>query len=232
MTRDRALEQLQMRTGYRFRDTGLAAEALRHSSCNIMDAEGHRSDNERLEFIGDACLDLIIGTELYEALPHKPEGFLTRLRSQLVCERNLSLIGRGLGLGELIEMGAGEEKSGGRENASIIADCLEAVIGAVYSDGGFEKARVVIRELFGESMSRALSGGPLTDCKTALQEAVLAEGHELDIKYVTDRSEGPDHDKTFYVHVESDGRILGRGVGKSKKEAEQRAAEEALKKGC
>lgn len=223
------IRQLEEKLGYRFADTGLLRNAVTHSSYVREHARAGQS-NERLEFLGDAFFDAIIGEELYRIFPHEEEGFLSRTRASLVCERSLANEARKLGLGRYILLGKGEDRSGGRERESILADTMEAIIGAVYLDGGFEAARAMVLGLFSGSIEDARHGKfIIVDYKTTLQEKLQDRGN-VRIRYVLLKESGPDHDKTFQVQLEVNGRAMARGTGKSKKQAEQQAAKAMLEK--
>lgn len=211
---------------YTFKNKELLNKALTHSSfCREHGTEG-KNNNERLEFLGDAFFDAIISVELYKLLEKVDEGKLTKTRALIVCEKSLAQVARRLNIGSYLNMGKGEEHSGGRHRESILADAVEAVVGAIYLDGGFEEVfRFVSRE-FAQTIEDALAGRLFTDYKTQVQEVLQKRGKKVIISYHLDKEEGPDHDKTFYVHLTCNGRVLGRGVGKSKKEAEQHAARE------
>lgn len=215
--------------GYNFKDPELLSQALTHSSYR-RERPSEGEDNERLEFIGDAILDAVIGTELYSRLPKEHEGVLTKLRSLIVCERSLSNVGREIGLNTYIKLGTGERHTGGEFKDSIIADAMEALIGAIFLDGGYETARERILCILSETIEKAIDGKLFNDYKSELQEYLQRREEKPEIIYVTDRAEGPDHNKVFFVHVEAAGVLYGRGSGKSKKEAGQNAAREALEK--
>ena len=213
---------------YHFNDKALLNKALTHSSFCREHGLDNRESNERLEFLGDAYLDAITATELYERLKKVGEGKLTRIRASVVCEHSLAEIGRRLDIGRFLNMGRGEENSGGRQRESIVADATEAVIGAIFLDGGYDAAKdFVIRE-FRDTIDKALAGKLFTDYKTQVQEILQQNGTAPEILYILDAEEGPDHDKTFYVHLTCNGQDLGAGSGKSKKEAEQNAAKATL----
>jgi ribonuclease-3 len=216
---------------YAFRDKSLLEKALTHSSfCREHTAES-KNNNERLEFLGDALLDAIISVELYNRMEAVDEGRLTKTRALIVCESSLAAIGTRLDIGNHLNMGKGEEHSGGRKRDSIIADAVEAVIGAIYLDGGHDAATAFVSREFRTTIEDALAGKLFSDYKTQIQEALQKGGGQNAISYHLDRAEGPDHNKTFYVHLVYNGKTLGRGFGKSKKEAEQQAAKEALERG-
>lgn len=223
------IRQLEQKILYEFSDRDLLKNAVTHSSYIKERDEGSRS-NERLEFLGDAFFDAIIGEELYKIFPHKEEGFLSRVRASLVCEKSLAKAARRLELGQYILMGNGEEKSGGRDRESILADTMEAIIGAIYLDGGFEAVKATVLDIFRGSIEDAMNGKfIITDYKTALQEKLQHDGI-TDIKYVLIDEIGPDHDKTFKVQLVVNGRPETTGEGKSKKQAEQHAAEAMIER--
>lgn len=214
---------------YTFKNKELLNKALTHSSfCREHGTEG-KNNNERLEFLGDAFFDAIISVELYKLLEKVDDGKLTKTRALIVCEKSLAQVARRLDIGAYLNMGKGEEHSGGRQRESILADAVEAVVGAIYLDGGFEEVfRFVSRE-FAQTIEDALAGRLFTDYKTQVQEVLQKRGKKVIISYHLDKEEGPDHDKTFYVHLTCNGRVLGCGSGKSKKEAEQNAARETFR---
>ena len=223
------MKTIEEKIGYRFKDKGLLQTALTHSSY-ARDRNGLGDYNERLEFLGDAMLDAIAAEELYKVFSDREEGFLSRTRASLVCERFLFEVAQQLELGSYLRLGAGEEKTGGRERPSILADAVEAVIGAVFLDGGYEAARGVVLELLKDGFREVREGRTIiTDYKTALQELLQAEGiAAADIQYVDAGQSGPDHDKVFTVRLNIKGIEEAEGVGKSKKQAQQDAAGKAL----
>ncbi len=222
---------LERAIGYRFKDKKLLGRALNHSSYVKERGQSRLNDNERLEFLGDAFLDAIIGEDLYRKLEKAEEGQLTKARASIVCEKSLADAARAISLGNYMRFSKGEEKSGGRERESILADAMEAMIGAVYLDGGYEEARDFVLGMFEEALQDAESGKLSNqDYKSELQEQLQAQGI-LDIRYVTEREDGPDHDKTFSVRLDVQGKAAGSGSGKSKKVAEQNAARDALERG-
>jgi ribonuclease-3 len=218
------IQQLEQRLNYRFKDKKLLNNALTHSSY-IMEHNRNEQSNERLEFLGDAFFDAIIGEELYKIFPRREEGFLSRIRATLVCEKSLADEARLLELGDFLKLGNGEDRSGGRHRESILADAMEAIIGAIYLDGGFEAVKSVVLNLFDKVIEDTKRGKYIiTDYKTALQEKLQAKGI-TDIKYSLVQELGPDHDKTFIVQLEVEGKAVAKGKGKTKKQAEQHAAE-------
>jgi ribonuclease-3 len=223
---DGAYAAFEARLGYRFTDVARLESALTHKSFLNEKPVPGREDNERLEFLGDAVLDLAVGHLLMEEFPSRSEGELSKTRAQIVHEQGLAEVALGLGLGEWLFLGRGEEQTGGRAKPSLLADACEAVFAAVYLDGGFDAAMGVVRQLFGERV-RAAAGTGGSDFKTRLQERAQAE-LRVQPRYAVVATEGPDHDKTFEVALLLGEREVARARGKSKKEAEQRAAERGL----
>ncbi|MEJ5347558.1 MAG: ribonuclease III [Desulfosoma sp.] len=228
----RSLYHLEKLLGYQFRSVETLHQALVHRSYAHEKANSGMEDNERLEFLGDAVLSLTISHMLWMRFPEADEGSLSRMRASLVNEGSLAAIATDLGLGNLIRLGKGEEVSGGRTKPSILADAVEALLGAVYLDGGLDAAFEVVRRFFQEKLEQVTAEeDPLRrldkDYKTQLQELTQAQ-KRLVPQYDVEREEGPDHDKVFYVTVTVEGKLLARGVGKSKKAAEQDAARKAL----
>lgn len=221
------IARLQQRLGINWSDPGLFYQALTHSSCAHENRSMGLPHNQRLEFLGDAVLELVISDYLYRKFPHSAEGELTKLRAAVVCEPSLAKAAKELGLGYCLRMGRGEERSGGRERPSILADALEAVLGAIYLDKGLEAARKVILQELEPVIKDVLEGRLEKDYKTELQE-MLQQYSSEPVNYVILKEEGPDHDKTFTAGVIYQGKEVGRGTGHSKKEAEQKAAKKAL----
>lgn len=217
------MEKLEQRLGYMFRDRSLMERALTHSSYANENRSARLRNNERLEFLGDSVLGMVVAEHLFAEDMDMAEGELTRMRAALVCEQSLAAAARELQLGEYLKLGRGEAAGGGRTRASILADAMEAMLAAVYLDGGLEPAREVIRRLV---LSR-VDPMSMRDCKTSLQELVQRTGGQQ-LTYRVLEAAGPDHDKTFTVEVYVNGTPAGRGSGHSKKEAEQQAACEAL----
>ncbi len=220
-------QALAARLGHRFQDPRLLARALTHRSYRVEHPHDPAGDNETLEFLGDAVLDLVIGALLLNSSPQMSEGELTRLRSALVQERHLDLVARDLGLGDFLRLGRGEEQGGGRGKASILSSAYEAVIGAVFLDGGYAEAQAMVEAHFRGRIAEAqasLAGG---DHKSALQELTQARFNSAPL-YVLERAEGPDHAKTFTVSVRLQGRPVATAQASSKKAAEQKAAGLAL----
>jgi len=217
---------LEQALGYAFENPALLQEALTHRSYVHEHRMEAGSDNERLEFLGDAVLDLIISDMLLKAFPDLQEGSLSRYRARLVNERRLAAMARRLHLGESLRLGRGEALGGGREKTSILADALEAVVAAVYRDGGLEAARKVVERLVQPDLTRLEESKEHQDYKTLLQERCQAVQAPLPLYRVV-AEKGPDHRKVFEVEVVVEG-TAHRGRGTSKKEAEQQAARAAL----
>jgi ribonuclease III len=213
--------------GYEFTKPELLAEAFRHASYVNELGDGSLRDNERMEFLGDAVLDLAVSDILMEAFQEAREGPLSKWRASVVNEKVLSELARELELGNYLYLGRGEELSGGREKPSILADTLEAVLGAVYLDSGFETAKEIIRNLLLYHIEKLKGPGLDEDFKSLLQE-YTQETHKTRPEYVLVSESGPPHDRTFRVALVIKGRTVSEGEGKSKKEAEQKAAREAF----
>ena len=218
-----SLEALDRALEVSFRDPALREAALTHRSFAF--EQGLSSTNERLEFLGDSVLGLVVTDMAYRDYPGMPEGQLAKLRAAIVNMTALADVARGLGIGQIVLLGRGEERSGGRNKASILADALEAVFGAVYLDLGLGVARELIERLFRPRMEAYVRGEGDRDYKTILQEIASQELHALPAYQI--HEEGPDHEKVFTATVAIDGESLGTGMGRSKKEAEQQAAREA-----
>jgi len=220
---NRAVEKLEEQIHYVFHNKDLARQALTHSSYANERKINKVKDYERIEFLGDAVLELVSSEYLYEKQEEMSEGQLTRTRAAMVCEPSLASCARGLGLDRYILLGKGEEMTGGRGRDSIVSDVMEALIGAVYLDGGFEQAKAFIHRFVLSSLeNKAL----FYDAKSILQEKMQKEGG--DIHYVLVGESGPEHDKSFSVEVYQGKRLLGKGSGHNKKAAQQQAAYEAL----
>ena len=220
------IKKFQEVIGYHFHDEKLLRQALTHSSfANEKHLKKH-SDNERLEFLGDAVLEIISSEFLYKEYPDKPEGELTKLRASIVCEPTLALCTKDIALGEYLLLGKGEDQTGGRGRKSILSDALEAVIGAIYLDGGFANAKEFIHKYILTDIEHKQL---FYDSKTILQEIVQA-GYNEELNYQLIREEGPDHDKRFVVEARIGVKSIGEGMGHTKKAAEQEAAYQALLK--
>jgi len=218
------LSALEESLGYRFADVALLRRALSHRSWVAEQPEAE--SNERLEFLGDAVLGFVIADLAFRRFADRAEGALTDLRKAVVNQRALAEVARVLGLGDHIYLGRGEGAAGGNDKDSILSDAFEAVLGAVYLDGGVEAARTLVIEHVAPRFARALDGLHRLDRKSALQERLAAEGR-VPPEYRSSAT-GPDHDKVFTAQVLCDGEVLGSGSGRSKKDAEQAAALAAL----
>ena len=217
---ERQLKELQQRIGYQFRNPAFLLQALTHSSYAHERQLPKGSDNERLEFLGDAVLELSSSEYLYHTYPKKPEGELTKLRASLVCESTLAFCSRQIDLGSYLRVGNGEELSGGRERPSLVSDAMEALIGAIYLDSGFANAKeFILRFILNDIEHKQLC----YDSKTILQELVQRQ-HDGTLAYELLREDGPDHNKSYEVQVKLGETVLGKGSGRSKKAAEQEAA--------
>ncbi len=224
--RRKTLNALEERLEYRFHDLALLDTALTHTS--YVKGDGRASaHNERLEFLGDAVLELCTSEYLYLRFPDYDEGAMTRLRAQAVCEGALYEVAREYGLGAMLLLGRGEDHSGGREKPSILSDAVEAVIGALYIDGGMEVAKGFIMRFVHNSVADAMAGRLIKDHKTMLQEYVQKR-HMGQIVYELTGSSGPDHNQTFTMRVLVAGETAGIGEGRTKQEAGQQAARAAL----
>ena len=214
---------LEEKLGYTFQNQALLENALTHSSC-ANESRGKLQSNERLEFLGDSILGMVVADHLYRNHPDLPEGELTRTRAALVCEESLVEVAAELNLGEYLRLGKGEESGGGRHRPSIQADAVEAVLAAVYLDGGIGSARKIIQRYILDAEAERSKN---RDYKTALQELVQRESGQV-LQYHLVGSSGPDHAKVFSVEVTLNGAAVGQGRGHSKKEAEQNAARAAI----
>lgn len=222
--RKEALKELQEKIGYQFRDETLLKQALTHSSFANEQKINKLGNYERLEFLGDAVLELVTSEFLFNENKDMPEGQLTRLRASMVCEPALAYCARDIRLGSYILLGKGEEATGGRKRDSIISDVMEAVIGAIFLDGGIENAKKYIyRFVLSDLEDKIL----FMDSKTLLQEEIQ-KNNTAQLRYELVGETGPDHDKEFRVEAYLDEKLIGTGVGRTKKAAEQQAAYEAL----
>ena len=221
------IKDLETAIGYRFQNIQLLQNALTHSS--YANERWHNSllSNERLEFLGDSVLGMLVAEYLYKTFPNRPEGELTRMRADMVCEKTLAAAANRIGLGDHLLLGHGEEQGGGRSRNSILADAMESVIAACFLDGGIEAALKVVQQFI-------LVEVPVTklhnaDYKTQLQELVQQKKNQV-LSYALVGQSGPDHDKQFSVEVALNGKVVGSGIGSSKKRAEQDAARSAIEK--
>lgn len=220
------LSDLEKTLGYRFTNLRFLQKALVHSSYAFEQAQGGK-DNEKLEFLGDAVLDLVVGHILYQRYPEMREGELTRLRASLVNEQYLAKMAREIDLGKYLELGKGEDASNGRHKSSILSCAYEAVVGAIFEDGGYQTVSELLQRFFLPAVEGKKEELLIADAKSRLQEK-LQEKHNEAPTYRIDAEEGPSHQKIFTISVVFKGDVLGTGEAGSKKEAEQRAAAAAL----
>lgn len=213
---------------YNFNNIEILEKSLTHSSYSNEDKSYNKVNNERLEFLGDAVLSITVSRFIFDKFPEYPEGDLTKLRSQVVCEDTLSIVAANLNVGKYLLLGKGEEASGGRERKSILADAVEAIIAAIYIDGGYRKAERFVLDNLTKYIHVAVKGKIVTDFKSYLQEYYQSRSQSCKIRYVVTKEEGPDHEKLFHVNVLVNKSVVGKGAGKSKKLAEQDAAKNAL----
>ena len=219
------LHELEKAIGHSFRDISLLENALAHSSYANERWHDSLRSNERLEFLGDSILGMMVADHLYRNFPDRPEGELTRMRADMVCEHTLATAANRIGLGEHLQLGHGEEQGGGRNRESILADAMESVIAACFLDGGLDAALKIVRTfILVEVPVKKLHNA---DYKTALQELVQQKKNQV-LSYAMVGQSGPDHDKKFDVEVSLNGRVVGKGSGSSKKRAEQMAAKDAI----
>ena len=219
------IKDLEAAIGYKFHNITLLQNALTHSSYANEHWHDSLKSNERLEFLGDSILGMVVADHLYRSFPNRPEGELTRMRADMVCETSLAKAAETLGLGQHLLLGHGEMQGGGRKRASILADAMESVIAACYLDGGMDAAKALIEKLILPNVPKEQLHN--RDYKTALQEKVQQKKNQV-ISYRLVSEEGPDHDKHFTVEVLLNGISVGTGTGSSKKRAEQAAAQNAL----
>ena len=219
------MESFQKNINYNFKNIKLLTTALTHSSYANEMKNGMRC-NERLEFLGDAVLSIVVSDYIFKNCPNKPEGDLTKLRASLVCEKSLAVYAKNAKIGDFILLSKGERNSGGAKRASILSDAFEALIAAIYLDGGMECARKFILSFVVPDIANPKPKN-FKDYKTSLQE-IVQKNPEEHLEYVLVGESGPDHNKHFVVEVHLNSNVIGKGGGKSKKEAEQQAAREAL----
>ena len=219
------ISDLESAIGYRFENISLLQNALAHSSYANERWHNGLMSNERLEFLGDSILGMTVADYLYRTFPDRPEGELTRMRADMVCEKTLAAVANRIGLGQHLLLGHGEEQGGGRSRDSILADAVESIIAACYLDGGFEAAAIFIKTfILCEVPVKKLHN---VDYKTTLQELVQQKKNQV-LAYTLVGESGPDHDKQFVVEVSLNGKVVGKGSGRSKKKAEQDAARVAI----
>lgn len=222
------LKEFENIVKYKFINIETLEKSLTHSSYSNEDKFYTKVNNERLEFLGDAVLSIVVSRYIFNQFPEYPEGELTKLRSQVVCEDTLSIVAANLNVGNFLLLGKGEETSGGRERKSILADAVEAIIAAIYIDGGYKEAEKFVLENLTRYIQLAVKGNIISDYKSYLQEYYQSKNQICKIRYIVTKEEGPDHEKMFHVNALVNKVTVGTGAGKSKKIAEQDAAKNAL----
>ncbi len=220
------MKELEQIIGYEFRDKSLMLRALSHTSY-INEVKSIPESNERLEFLGDSILSVIVSEYIFRNFKQYPEGELTKLRASLVCEKSLAAFAREIELGKFLFLGKGEQQNGGRERSSILADAFEALLAAMYLDGGMEVARAHVMRFVKDEIKNHTVEDAFHDYKTQLQEIIQKNPGE-ELSYVLINEVGPDHNKNFTVEVRLNSNVIGTGEGHSKKQAEQSAAKKAL----
>ncbi|HAA25472.1 MAG TPA: ribonuclease III [Ruminiclostridium sp.] len=225
----KAIGILEKNINYVYKDKKKALEAITHSSYAYERKDRKLNSNERLEFLGDSVLSFVITKYLYKEVSDMPEGEMSKLRASVVSEASLSCCAKKLKIGDALLLGKGEKAMGGRERASILADAVEAIIGSLFLDGGIDAAEAFIRKHLNENYIKAIQGELFFDYKTRLQEEIQKKG-QYSIRYSVINEKGPDHDKIFTVSVSVNDEVMGTGKGRTKKEAEQNAAGDALDK--
>jgi len=223
---DLQISKLQEKLNYSFKDRKLLKKSLTHSSFANEGAKKDSASNERLEFLGDSLLGMTVALLIFKSKPELSEGKMTKLRAELVCERSLAKHALELDLGSYILLGKGEQNTGGRDRPSILSDAFEAVIAAMFLDGGFEPVLKFISSIFTPRINDPVKS--ITDFKTILQEMIQDKPGQS-LEYIIANEDGPDHDKSFTVEVKLNSKMIGTGKGKSKKRAEQEAAKAAIK---
>jgi len=221
-------QQLQQTIGITFQNQELLKQAFYHRSY-LNEAKHIKESNERLEFLGDAILSFLTSEFLYKEYPQHPEGILTNIRSSVVKTQSLGAAAKKLGFGDLLFLSKGEEEGGGRNNVSLLADSFEAFLGALFMDQGLTSAQTFLTNHLFPAISTIVEKKSYIDFKSYLQELVQ-EIHKVSPSYAVDKTEGPDHDRTFWITVSIGKKLLGSGIGKSKQEGEQQAAQNALEK--
>lgn len=214
--------------GYEFKDKSLLEEAFTHTTYVFERGGGHWESNQRLEFIGDSVVDLIVGCELYKMKPTEGEGYLSKMRAIVVCERSFAETARRLNMGKYLLLGKGEEQSGGADKDSTLADCFEAMMAAVFFDGGYEAAKSVILKNLSDTMQKAVNGEIFLDYKSRLLELAQMKGRQHTIRFTVTDERGPAHAREFDVEVYADSTFLAKASGKSKRDAEQKCAQQAI----
>jgi len=224
------INYIEDKIGYSFTDRSLLLNALTHSTYSYESKEKYCVNNERLEFLGDSVLDLIVGDILFKDSDLLPEGVMSKIRALIVCETTLSEVSKTIGLGDYLLLGKGEELTDGRNKISNLSNAVEAIIAAIYLDGGYEKAYKVVEKLVGRYIKMAKTGKIVYDHKSKFIEYVQSIKEQGNIRFCIIKEEGPEHNRTFYAQIIYNETILGTGCGSTKKEAEQEAAKEAYEK--
>ena len=226
MTKANSFKDVQELIGYQFNNTNILKQALTHSSYSNEKQMNKLYNNERIEFLGDAVLELVSSEYIYERYPDKPEGELTKLRASLVCEKSLTYSANKFKIGDYLFLGKGEDSTGGRQRPSILSDALEAIIGAIFLDGGFTNAKEFVVE---QVLKDLIKQKFFFDSKTILQEIIQSKYTDA-IRYEVINQDGPDHNKEFTVAIKINNKEIAEGKGKTKKAAEQEAAYQAILK--
>ncbi len=226
--KDLSTGEFERALGYSFKDRDLLTLAFTHTTYVFEHNMGHFRSNQRLEYIGDAVMDLVIGQKLYELKPEADEGYLSKTRSIIVCERSFAAVARKLDMGSYLLLGKGEAQTGGTEKDSTLADAFESIIAAVYFDGGFAEAERVVLTNLDQTIKDAVDGKLFLDYKSRLLEIAQMKNKQHKIEFVLVGESGPAHLREFEVEVYADDNFLARAKGHSKKEAEQRAAEASI----
>ncbi|MCR5593716.1 MAG: ribonuclease III [Saccharofermentans sp.] len=220
--------EFEQQLGYVFKDKKLLELALTHTTYVFEHNQGHYLSNQRLEYIGDAVMDLVIGRKLYELKPEADEGYLSKIRSIIVCEESFAGVSRRLGVGDLLLMGKGEEQTGGRDKDSTLADAFEALIAAVYFDSDFDTVEGVVLNNLKETIQLAVDGKIFLDYKSRLLEIAQTRNNQHTIRFEVIDERGPQHAREFDVEVYADDEFLAKATGRSKKDAEQKCAKAAI----
>lgn len=224
------MEEFEKKLGYTFKDKSLLELAFTHTTYVFEHNMGHHMSNQRLEYIGDAVIDLVVGRKLYDMVPEAAEGYLSKTRSIIVCERSFAAVSRNLGIGKFLKLGKGEAATGGDDKDSTLADAFESVIAAVYFDGGFEEAERVILENLDQTIRDAVDGKLFLDYKSRLLEIAQKKNNPHKIRFEIISESGPAHMRVFEAEVRADEVFLAKATGHSKKDAEQNCAKLAIEK--
>ncbi len=224
------MDLFEEKLGYHFKDRSLLELAFTHTTYVFEHNMGHHMSNQRLEFIGDAVMDLVVGEKLYELKPDADEGYLSKTRSIVVCEASFASVARKLGIGRLLKLGKGEASTGGADKESTLADAFESVIAAVYFDAGFEIAKKVVLENLSDTINDAMEGRLFLDYKSRLLEIAQKKNNQHKITFEIVGESGPAHMREFETEIRADRVFLARAKGHSKKDSEQKCAKEAIEK--